>query len=409
MYNIPISSKIEKCLVTGNDVTKVLDFGQHAYADTFIAKDQLHLSEPVFPLEMYLNPESGHLQLGYESDPLARYNLYPYSYTSSNSAYSRNHWDEFANTVKENIYHKGLVVEVGCNDGYLIGQFAIKDTKILGVDPAESMNKICWENKIPCIKDLFTDKLAKTIVDHHGRANVIMANNVFNHSNNPLDFAKGVKTLLSDIGRFIFEVPYWGSMVKAGRFVDMVYHEHPSYFTVKSVHTLLKSVGLQIESFSIVDYHGGSLRVIAKHHTDDHDDRHVLETIEEEQNTGLFSVDFYSELMTKFKHERDVWLSTFYQLKCREPDAVIIGVGAAAKANTWLNWHGLDGTMLHCVTDSSPHKKGKYTPLSRIPVLGDEEFANHEAPYALVLSWNIGQGLRDAILRINPNTRFITQ
>jgi hypothetical protein len=92
-----------------------------------------------------------------------------------------------------------------------------------------------------------------------------------------------------------------------------------------------------------------------------------------------------------------------------EPDAVFIGVGAAAKANTWLTWHGLNSTHLHCITDSSTHKQGKYTPLSRIPIIDDAEFAQHTSPYALILSWNIGEGLRRAILNINPNTRFLSQ
>ena len=88
---------------------------------------------------------------------------------------------------------------------------------------------------------------------------------------------------------------------------------------------------------------------------------------------------------------------------------MIIGVGAAAKANTWLTWHGLNKTHLHCITDASEFKQGKYTPLNRIPILGDEEFARHNNPYALVLSWNIGEPLKKALLNINPNTRFISQ
>jgi hypothetical protein len=105
---------------------------------------------------------------------------------------------------------------------------------------------------------------------------------------------------------------------------------------------------------------------------------------------------------------RDTWLAEFYRMR-QEPGAVIIGVGAAAKANTWMNWHRLDHTALHCVTDSSPHKQGKYTPLSRIPVRADEEFAKHKNPYALILSWNISDGLKKALMNINPNIRFISQ
>jgi hypothetical protein len=103
------------------------------------------------------------------------------------------------------------------------------------------------------------------------------------------------------------------------------------------------------------------------------------------------------------------WLTKFYRLLEEDPTAVVIGVGAAAKANTWLRWHGLDNTVIKCITDASPFKQGKYTPLTRIPIVGDEEFARHANPYALVLSWNIGEPLKQALLKINPNTRVISQ
>jgi hypothetical protein len=32
-----------------------------------------------------------------------------------------------------------------------------------------------------------------------------------------------------------------------------------------------------------------------------------------------------------------------------------------------------------------------------------------DSPYALILSWNINDDLRNIILKINPNTKFITQ
>ena len=89
--DITHSRQLDTCLITAEPVTKVLDFGQHAYADTFVSQDQLNLSEPVFPLQVHLNPNSGMLQLGYVSNAEARYNLYSYSYTSSNSKTARDH------------------------------------------------------------------------------------------------------------------------------------------------------------------------------------------------------------------------------------------------------------------------------------------------------------------------------
>ena len=40
MSNITISQPVSTCLISGMPVTKILDFGQHPYADTFIAEHQ---------------------------------------------------------------------------------------------------------------------------------------------------------------------------------------------------------------------------------------------------------------------------------------------------------------------------------------------------------------------------------
>ena len=409
MNSLYSSQLLSECLITQNPVSKILDFGQHSYADTFIAENQLHLSEPVFPLQLFLNSESGSIQLGFVSNDDERYNLYEYSYTSSNSKVSRNHWDEFANFAINKYTDYNFAVEIGSNDGYLIKQFAKNNKKILGVDCSKQMCDLANANDANSIQRVFGLSVAKEIEEAYGKADIIMANNVFNHSNNPLDFAKAVAHLLSKDGVFIFEVPYWLCMVESNRFVDMVYHEHISYFTVKSCVNLLKAAGLTMIDYQIVDYHGGSLRIEAKLAGSNQNEQKILEAIEKETAAGLFDLNFYTKFQKKMEQDRANWLQNFYDLLKNDPGAVVIGVGAAAKANTWLNWHRLDKTLLHCITDASKSKQGKYTPLSRIPIASDDEFAKHERPYALILSWNISTELKQILLKINPNIRFISQ
>jgi SAM-dependent methyltransferase len=403
------SQLIDQCIITGKPVEKILDFGQHAYADTFIGADQLNLSEPVFPLQVYLNPESGSIQLGYVSHAEDRYNLYSYSYTSSNSATARNHWDSYVQDLSRKFPIEGLVVEIGSNDGYLLQQFQRPGVQTLGVDSSAEMCEIAILGDVDTMHALFDYTVSEKIKFEHGSAKLICANNVFNHANDPVAFAQGVTNLLSPDGVFVFEVPYWLSMIESGRFTDMVYHEHPSYFTVKMAWNILAAAGMEIVDYDIVDYHGGSLRVFAQRHITGQMPVKIKDAIAKETQIGLFDPRFYQAVQHRFEQQRNQWLKDFYQLRLDEPDAVFIGVGAAAKANTWLTWHGLNSTHLHCITDSSAHKQGKYTPLSRIPIQDDKEFAKHNTPYALILSWNIGEGLRRAILNINPNTRFLNQ
>jgi SAM-dependent methyltransferase len=291
----------------------------------------------------------------------------------------------------------------------LINQFRGEGVRTIGIDPSAEMCAIAKQRGVEVMPALFNDVVAHDLATGVGRANVIIANNVFNHANDPVSFAKAVATLLADDGIFVFEIPYWLSMIESGRFTDMVYHEHPTYFTVKMVWNVLKAAGLEITDFDVVDYHGGSLRVFARRDTGGAVPVQVEDAIARETQIGLFDPGFYQVLQRRFEQQRDQWLHEFYKLRQAEPDAVFIGVGAAAKANTWLTWHGLNKTHLKYVTDASAFKQGKYTPLSRIPIADDTIFTQYDKPYALILSWNISEGLRRAILSINPNTRFIQQ
>jgi SAM-dependent methyltransferase len=401
------NNQISSCLITNTPVVPILDLGMHPYADTFVGPDQQHLSEPVLPLRCNLSKDSGLIQLDCVSNDWDRYNLYSYSYTSSNSSYSRGHWDEMAEALKHRIdLRDKLVVEIGCNDGYLLKQFKAS-SRVLGVDASSDMCGVLQNQNLPFYRDIFSTSTSAQIKWINGSAGLVIANNVLNHANNPVDFVEGVRDLLAPEGWFVFEVPSWSWMMAQNRW-DMIYHEHVSYFTMTSLIKLLERADLRIHHVDLVDYHGESFRVWARHA-----DRVVVvpesvqDIAQQEQTQGLFCEDFYAGIAENMKQQRHKNLSQLLQYKIQEPQRPIIGIGAAAKANTWLNYHGINHLLMDYVTDSSPQKQNKYTPLSRIPIVDDEIFAQYESPRALVLSWNISNKLRDAILSINARTEFI--
>jgi hypothetical protein len=67
----------------------------------------------------------------------------------------------------------------------------------------------------------------------------------------------------------------------------------------------------------------------------------------------------------------------------------------------------LNGTFVRAVTDASLFKIGKFTPVTRIPILDDKVLSNVVKPFALTLSWNIGAELKRKLLEINPRTEFL--
>jgi len=302
------------------------------------------------------------------------------------------------------------VVEIGSNDGYLINKFK-KNNKVIGVDPSIDMAKIAKSKYgVKTVKDLFTLKNSQRIKTHFGKADLIIANNVFNHSNDPLDFAKGVRNLLKDDGIFVFELPYWLDTIQTKRF-DQIYHEHISYFTVKSSYYLLAKAGLEIFNAEEIEYHGGSLRIYASKITSkikNNTPRKILlveNLINKETKFGLFKTSTYKKFQKEITLKRDKFLSNLFGLKARGYS--IVAVGAAAKGNTFLNFYKLDKTTIDYVTDSSPQKQGKYTPLTRIPITGDDIFKKYKMVYALILSWNLSVTLKRNLLKINKRIKFL--
>ena len=73
-----------------------------------------------------------------------------------------------------------------------------------------------------------------------------------------------------------------------------------------------------------------------------------------------------------------------------------------------MNFYGFNSTNMLGVTDSSPRKIGKYTPLSRLRIFPDEIISDLREPLLIQLSWNLGEGLRNKLKSINPGVRFVS-
>jgi 2-polyprenyl-3-methyl-5-hydroxy-6-metoxy-1,4-benzoquinol methylase len=379
----------------------------HPFADTFISQPRLSESEPVYPLSVVLCHDCGHAQTACITDPNERYSLYDYSYTSSNSQFARTHWTKYVEDIlnKIELAKDSFIIEIGSNDGFLTEQFLNHAYRVLGVDASKYMADLAEKRGVKTIVGLFGSGLATEIKAQYGRARLIIANNVFNHSEDPADFARGVSMLLDDGGTFVSEQPYWYISIKSGKF-DQIYHEHVSYFSAKSISAIITQSNMGVWHMEQVDYHGGSLRTFAKHSTNPEPlDDSSRKMIAEEEVFGLFDSRHYKDFMRQLLHQRSELLSTIYNVQKR--GIPIVAVGAAAKGNTFLNFYRLDSSVIDYVTDASPHKQGKYTPLTRIPIVDDNIFRNYAEVNALILSWNLTDSLQRHLLAINPKITFI--
>lgn len=393
----------------GNNFVEIIDLGMHAFADTFIPADKLNSSEPVFPLICTLDKETGFIQNKISTVAHERYNLYDYSYTSSNSKIAKDHWIEYSKFINDLLESKTCnILEIGANDGFLCNELEKYNHKTIAVDSSKVMTEMSLSIGIDSINMIFTHENIEKSTLEQNFFDCVVANNVFNHANDPLDFLKAIHEILNPTGYYVFEVPYWLNLVESKHF-DQIYHEHVSYFTLLSLKNLLSEAGFKILDFEVVDYHGGSLRVVAvkKSNPVACNGSKLASQIDVENNKNLFEPESYVKFQAQIKTDRSNFLTKIHEIKLANKNVPIVGIGAAAKANTLLTFYGLNNTYIDFITDMSKYKIGKFTPLTRIPIVSDSNFSEIQDCFAIVLSWNISESLKKSIMDINRNVRFL--
>ena len=376
----------------------VIDLGMHPLGDHFLKEEELSTPEKRYPLVVTQCPGCGHAQLLVDVPASERYQTHEYSYTASNSAASRTHFEELAKwtTERKSLSAESLVVDIGSNDGTLLSYFKEQtQCAVFGVDPSPNIALIAQERGIPTVVDLFG---ASAVAQIGRKADVITSTNTFNHISDVRGFMDSIDSLLAPEGLFVFEVPYLLDLVRQTAF-DTIYLEHILYFAVRPFAQFFASRGYGIVYIERTPYMGGSIRVAiqkgATHTTE------VTVLLKEEEETHLFSNETYKLFMSRVETLKKNLMAELQSLGSQ--NAVVMGVGAATKGNTLLNYCGVTSKEVRCVTDSSPLKVGKYTPGSRLPILTDD--ALKDATHALILPWNIADLLQKKLQR--PGLSFI--
>ncbi len=364
-----------------------IDLGFHPLADTFLKKEQLSEPEVRYPLNVVACKSCGHLMNGYIVPAEARYQENEYSYDSSNSSVAISHFDEFATEAIEvaHIDKKDLVIDVGSNVGTFLGKFREHSgCRVLGIEPSKNIATIAQKNGIKTIQDFFNAKSVKK-AQGISKAKLITGTNVYNHIENQKEFAKNVSAILTSDGMVAIETPYAGTLVDETSF-DTIYLEHASYFFVTPLKKFWAQYGFNISHVALNSYMGGSVRFYLSRHLPESPE--VAKMVKQEKKNGYFKPKTYQEFMQRTVEFKTDLMKKLYDIKSK--GGVIIGIGAATKGNTLLNYCGIDANLLEYVTDASPLKIGKYTPGSHIVIKNDSDIDNKVITHGLILPWNIG-------------------
>lgn len=221
----------------------------------------------------------------------------------------------------------------------------------------------------------------------HGPAELIAANNVYAHIDDMYDVTRGIYKLLGPNGVFIFEAHYMGNLIEHTQY-DMIYHEHLSYYSLLALQNFFRHFGMEIFDIKPISIHAGSMRYYVRKVGSLSKERvseAVLSLHEEEIKRRYNKVEAYLEYATKIEEKRKDLLGLLRSLK--KVNKSIVGYGASGRANTMIQYCGLDKTLLDYIIDDAPAKQGFYTPGSHFLIKPRTALDETRPDYVLVFAW----------------------
>ena len=345
----------------------LLDLGHAPPSNAYLTEQDLSAPETYFPLQVMVCTNCWLVQT---KDVVSASELFKsdYAYFSSTSANWLAHAADYARMITQRLRLQadGLVLEIACNDGYLLKNFIETGIPCLGIEPTASTAEAAEKLGIPVIREFFGLQLAQELASSGKQADLIVGNNVLAHVPDINDFAAGLKAALKPGGVISLEFPHLLRLIQGVQF-DTVYHEHFSYLSLHAVKNIFEQYHLRIWNVEELPTHGGSLRVYVCHQEDP---RQSWESVENVLNleliSGLCTLSAYQQFQPKVERLKISFLE--FLLEQKKKGTVIIGYGAAAKGNTLLNYAGVKPDLLPSVCDAAPSKQGKFLPGSHIPI-----------------------------------------
>jgi len=374
-----------KCRVCDGPTEIFVDFGPMPLANGFRPPEMV-TDERFYRLTAVRCGQCGMVQIGENPDPSEMFHE-SYAYFTGTSRFMVNHFREFAGQVIDRLGlgAQSFVVEIGSNDGSMLGNYHRAGIPHLGVEPSANVAEVARAQGISTLCDFFSVETAKAVRAAHGPADAIVAANVIAHIPDFRAVAEGVRHLLKDDGLFVFEAPDWANVVRNCSY-DLFYDEHIFQFSATTVATAFARHGLTLVDVEPQWVHGGSLRFWLRPAKGAQPSVRVAQHLQEEEELGLNRPETYERFRQRCEQSRTDLVKLVTDLRAR--GMRVVGYGATAKSGVVINYCGLTPDMIEFISDTTPVKQGTVSPGAHIPVRSHEAFVADYPDYALLFAWN---------------------
>jgi len=365
---------------------RVVSLGYQPLANNLLKKKNEHCE--LYPLEMNYCESCHNCQLSVVVDPKKMFSNY--LYLSSTSKSFRQHFVTAAHKYINDFKlapKKSYIIDIGSNDGVALKPFKDLNYKnILGIEPAKNLAKLANKENIKTFNG-FLDR--KTLNKIKKNADLILASNVFAHSDELKIMAECMIELIKKSGTIVIEVQYLLNTLKDVTF-DNIYHEHYNYWSLTSLVAFFKKFSAVIYKAEKIKTHGGSIRIYVKKDKKTKIEKNVKIILNEEEIFGIKNYKTYQNFATKVNKIRNNVRKNI--LKLKKDNKKIVGYGSPAKATTALNFFGISNEI-ECIIEDNKLKQGKFLPGMNIPITSRSSIKG-KPDCALVLAWNFFEEIK---------------
>eukprot|EP01136_Pigoraptor_vietnamica_P014073 Opistho-1_new@55822 len=164
---------IKTCRICNSpDIVTFMDLTDQPPANSLRA--DLAENLPDVPLQLVHCANCSTVQLSATVDPKYLFSHYVWVTGTSKTAHEYSKFFS-ANVLQRSAVAKPFVVEIASNDGTFLKDFAAKDCKVLGVDPAKNIAEMATKDGVPTMAEFFNMETADLVQKQYGHADIVFA------------------------------------------------------------------------------------------------------------------------------------------------------------------------------------------------------------------------------------------